>query len=210
MSVNESLTPKLSAGYARVDKLSIRPTMTALLLMDFQRMVVDSYAVDKAELLARVKRLAAAVRNCGAMVIHVVVGFQLGYPEVSGRNSVFSGLKAAGLLAAGHPSAEIHPELTPLPGDIVVRKQRVSAFTGTNLDMILRSNNIDTLLLTGILTQGVVLSTLRHAADMDYRAVVVADGCSDKDPEVQRVLIEKIFPFQSRVATVDECIGAMP
>jgi len=57
---------------------------------------------------------------------------------------------------------------------------------------------------------GVVLSTLRHAADMDYRAVVVADGCSDKDPEVQRVLMEKIFPFQARVAMVEECIGAIP
>jgi hypothetical protein len=45
---------------------------------------------------------------------------------------------------------------------------------------------------------------------MDYRAVVVADGCSDKDPEVQRVLMEKIFPLQARVATVEECIGALP
>jgi aryl-alcohol dehydrogenase-like predicted oxidoreductase len=58
--------------------------------------------------------------------------------------------------------------------------------------------------------KGVVLSTLRHAADMDYRAVVVADGCSDKDPEVQRVLMEKIFPAQARVAMVEECIGAIP
>jgi len=193
-----------------IDKLFVRPNTTALLLMDFQRMVVDSYAVDKEALLDRVKRLALAVRNSGAMVIHVVVSFQLGYPEVSGQNSVFSNLKAAGLLALGDPAVEIYPELTPQPGDVVVRKQRVSAFTGTNLDMILRSNNIDTLLLTGILTQGVVLSTLRHAADMDYRAVVVADGCSDKDPEVQRVLMEKIFPFQARVATVEEVIGALP
>jgi nicotinamidase-related amidase len=54
--------------------------MTALLLMDFQRLVVDSYAVDKEALLGRVKRLAAAARNSGAMVIHVIVGFQLGYP----------------------------------------------------------------------------------------------------------------------------------
>jgi nicotinamidase-related amidase len=193
-----------------IDKLSISPKMTALLLMDFQRMVVDSYAVDKEALLDRVKRLAATARNSGAMVIHVVVGFQLGYAEVSGQNSVFSSLKAAGLLAAGDPTAEICPELAPQPGDVVVTKQRVSAFTGTNLDMILRSNNIDTLLLTGILTQGVVLSTLLHAADMDYRAVVVADGCSDKDPEVQRVLMEKIFPVQSRVATVEQVIGALP
>jgi nicotinamidase-related amidase len=192
------------------DKLSLEPKTTALLLMDFQRMVVDSYAVDKEALLGRVKRLAVTARNSGIIVIHVAVGFQLGYPEISARNPVFSSLKAAGLLATGHPTTEIHPELTPQPGDVVVTKQRVSAFTGTNLDMILRSNNIDMLLLTGILTQGVVLSTLRHAADMDYRAVVLADGCSDKDPEVQRVLMEKIFPFQARVATVEEVIGALP
>jgi len=192
-----------------IDKLLIEPKTTALLLMDFQRMVVDSYAVDREALLGRVQRLAVAARNSSAMVIHVVVGFQRGYPEINGQNSVFSSLKAAELLATGDPTAEIHPELTPQPGDVVVTKQRVSAFTGTNLDMILRSNNIATLLLTGILTQGVVLSTLRHAADMDYRAVVVADGCSDKDPEVQRVLMEKIFPFQARIATVEECIGAM-
>ena len=77
--------------------------MTALLLMDFQRMAVDSYAADKGALLGRVKRLAVAARNSGAMVIHVVVGFQLGYPEVSERNSVFSSVKAAGLLATGDP-----------------------------------------------------------------------------------------------------------
>jgi nicotinamidase-related amidase len=193
-----------------MDKLSIEPKTTAFLLMDFQRMVVDSYAVDKEALLGRVKRLAVTARNSGAMVIHVVVGFQLGYPEVSARNSIFTSLKAAALLATGDPTAEIHPELAPQPGDVVVTKQRVSAFTGTNLDMILRANNIDMLLLTGILTQGVVLSTSRHAADMDYRAVVVADGCSDKDPEVQRVLMERIFPDQARVAAIEECIGALP
>jgi nicotinamidase-related amidase len=193
-----------------IDKLSIRPNMTALLLMDFQRMVVDSHGVDKEALLDRVGRLAVAARNSGAMVIHVVVGFQLGYPEVSGQNSVFSSLKAAGLFGPGHPTGDICPELTPQPGDVVVTRQRVSAFTGTNLDMILRSNNIDTLLLTGIRTPGVVLSTLLHAADMDYRVVVVNDGCSDKDPEVQRVLMEKIFPLHAKIATVEECIGAIP
>jgi nicotinamidase-related amidase len=192
-----------------MDKLSITPKTTALLLMDFQRAVVDSYAVDKERLLDRVKRLAVASRNSGAMVIHVVVGFQLGFPEVSVRNSTFSRIKGARLFVEGDPAAETHPELAPQSGDVVVTKQRVSAFTGTNLDMILRANNIDMLLLTGIATHGVVLSTLRHAADMDYRSVVVADGCSDKDPEVQRVLMEKIFPGQASVATAEECIGAM-
>ena len=157
-------------------------------------------------------RIARTVIRSTAVFEHsvLVVGFQPGYPEVSAKNSAFRGLKAAGFLATGDRTAEIYPEITPQPGDVVVTKQRVSAFTGTNLDMILRANNIDMLLLTGILTQGVVLSTLCHAADMDYRAVVVADGCSDKDPEVQRVMMEKIFPFQATVATVEEVIGALP
>ena len=92
-----------------IDKLSIEPKTTALLLMDFQRMVVDSYAVNKEALLGRVKRLAVAARNSGAMVIHVVVGFQLGYPEVSEQNSVFSSLKAAGVLLRATP----RPRSTP-------------------------------------------------------------------------------------------------
>jgi nicotinamidase-related amidase len=152
-----------------IDKLSIEPKTTAILLMDFQRMAVDSYAVDKEALIGGVKRLAVTARNSGAMVIYVVVGFQLGYPEVSRQNSVFSSLKAAGVLATEDPMAEIYPELTPQPGDVLLTKQRVSAFTGTNLDMILRSHNIDTLLLTGILTQGVVLSRKNRKIGWPFR-----------------------------------------
>jgi hypothetical protein len=98
--------------------------MTALLLMDFQQMVVDSYAVDMDALLSQVQRLAVAARSSGAMVIHVIVGFQPGYPEVSAKNSVFSGLKAAGFLAAGDPAAEIHPEITPQHLDDLWRLRR--------------------------------------------------------------------------------------
>jgi nicotinamidase-related amidase len=116
-----------------MDNLSIEPKTTALLLMDFQRMVVDSHAIDKEALLGRVKRLAVTARNSCAMVIHVVVGFQLGYPEVSGRNLLFSRLKAAGLMATGDATAEIHPELTPQHGDVVVAKLDLTACIGHGL-----------------------------------------------------------------------------
>ena len=76
---------------------------------------------------------------------------------------------------------------------------RVSAFAGSDLEVILRSLRIDTLVLTGIATSGVVLSTLREAADKDYGLVVLSDACLDADPEVQRVLIEKLFPRQADV-----------
>jgi nicotinamidase-related amidase len=78
----------------------------------------------------------------------------------------------------------------------------VSAFTGSDLQVVLRSLGADTLVLTGIATSGVVLSTLRQAADLDYRLVVLSDGCLDADPEVHRVLTEKVFPRQASVRTV--------
>jgi len=77
---------------------------------------------------------------------------------------------------------------------VVVTKRRVSAFTGSDLEVVLRADGMDRLVLAGIATSGVVLSTLRQAADLDYRLTVLADGCLDADPEVHRVLTEKVFP----------------
>ncbi len=70
--------------------------------------------------------------------------------------------------------------------------------------MVLRSQGIDTLILCGIATSGVVLSTLRYAANQDYRLTVLSDCCADSDEEVHRVLTEKIFLRQATVLTVDE------
>jgi isochorismate hydrolase len=101
--------------------------------------------------------------------------------------------------------------VAPLAEEIVVTKHRVSAFAGTDLDLMLRANGIETLILTGIVTSGVVLSTLRHAADADYRLLVVGDCCSDRDEETHRVLLEKVFPRQATITTaagLTQAIGA--
>ena len=84
----------------------------------------------------------------------------------------------------------------------IVTKRRVSAFTGSDLEVVLRAAGVDSLVLTGIATSGVVLSTLREAADRDYDLTVLADCCGDSDPEVHRVLTEKVFPRQAEVTTV--------
>ena len=78
----------------------------------------------------------------------------------------------------------------------------MSAFTGSDLEVLLRGLGAGTLVLTGIATSGVVLSTVRQAADLDYRLVVLSDACLDAEPEVHRVLIEKVFPRQATVQTV--------
>jgi nicotinamidase-related amidase len=78
----------------------------------------------------------------------------------------------------------------------------VSAFAGSDLDVVLRAGEVRSLVLCGIATSGVVLSTVRAAADMDYELTVLADCCADGDPEVHRVLLEKVFPRQAAVLGV--------
>lgn len=191
------------------DKFAIDPKTTALLVMDFQTWIVDGYAVDKDALLKRTARVIQAARNAQVMVIYVVVGFRVGYPEVSSRNVTFSKVKEHSLFAAGGDGLDIHPAIAPRPGEVVVTKHRVSAFAGTDLDMILRANGIETLLLTGITTSGVVLSTVRHAFDADYRLVVVADCCSEPDDHIHLTLIEEIFTQQAAVVTSRDVVAGL-
>ena len=100
----------------------------------------------------------------------------------------------------------IHPAVTPQPGDIEVLKKRVSAFAGSDLEVVLRSLDVGSLVLTGIATSGVVLSTLRQAADLDYDLVVLRDACTDSDDEVHRVLTYKVFPRQAAVIDTDQWV----
>lgn len=101
-------------------------------------------------------------------------------------------------------SMEIHPDIAPQPTDIVVTKRRVSAFSGSDLEVLLRAQDISHLVLSGIATSGVVLSTLREAADKDYQLTVLADCCVDSDEEVQHILLSKIFPRQAEVLQASE------
>lgn len=189
--------------------LSIDRKRTALLVMDFQKLIVDGYATKSEPLLSRTANLLEAARDAGIMVIYVVVGFRPGYPEVSERNMTFSAIRTSGRFATDDTTIEVHPAVAPRAAETVVTKHRVSAFAGTDLDMILRANGVDILLLAGIATSGVVLSTLRHAADADYRVFVVSDCCSDSDVEVHRVLLDKVFPRQAIVAEASTIIAAL-
>jgi nicotinamidase-related amidase len=176
---------------------------TALLVMDVQQGIVARFAEDTGY-LPRLAAAVAAARSAGIPVVYVTIHFRPGYPEVSAGNATFSAISASGRLVAGSPDTEIHPAVAPHPEDVVVVKRRVSAFTGSDLDVVLRGLGVGTLVLTGIATSGVVLSTLRQAADLDFRLVVLADACLDGDPEVHRVLTEKVFPRQATVRTVEQ------
>ena len=124
-------------------------------------------------------------------------------------NQTFSARKATGVPPAADPGVLIHATVTPRQGEPIVVKHRVGAFFGTDLDMILRAQGRDTLILMGHATSGVILSTVRYAADADYRLVVVEDGCADRDTEVHSLLMEKVFPRQATVASALDVVRAL-
>lgn len=100
--------------------------------------------------------------------------------------------------------SQVHPDIAPKENEIVVLKKRISAFTGSDLEVVLRSLSINHLVLTGVSTSGVVLSTLREAIDKDYAVTVLSDGCADRDEEVHRVLTTKVFTRQAAVVSRSE------
>lgn len=182
---------------------------TAILIMDYQNSIVNNVAGKHPGLLDRAAAVLSAGRQAGLPIIYIVVRFREGYPEVSPRNRSFAGIRATGRLLEGDPDGEVHPQVAPQPGDIVVAKKRVGAFSTTDLETILRAQGITTLILLGIATSGVVLSTVRWAADADYEMVVVEDCCADGDEEVHRVLTQKVFPRQARVVQAQELREAL-
>jgi nicotinamidase-related amidase len=179
---------------------------TALLVMDVQRSVVDRFP--DPDYLPRLNKAIDAARTAGLPVIYVVVRLRPGAPEASRRNRIFGRL-AGQSWPGGEEAMQIHPDVTPAADDIIVTKKRVSAFAGSDLDVVLRSGEINHLVLTGIATSGVVLSTIRQAADLDFELTVLADGCLDADPEVHHVLTEKVFPRQADVITVEQWVKSL-
>ena len=176
---------------------------TALLVMDVQAGIVTRFA-QTGDLLERINTAITAARAAQIPVIYVVVAFRPGYPEISPRNKSFSAIKQQqSSLQAAMTATEIHPAIAPQPTDIVVTKRRVSAFSGSDLEVVLGAQGIAHLALCGIATSGVVLSTLREAADKDYQLTVLSDCCVDSDEEVQRVLLSKVFPRQAEVVTAE-------
>jgi nicotinamidase-related amidase len=183
-------------------------TAMALLIMDVQQGIVERFAGDDGY-LGRLADAISAARRAGIAVIYVTVAFRPGHPEVSERNKSFAAIAGTGRFAAGDPGVRIPEAVAPADGEVTVTKRRVSAFAGSDLDVVLRAGGTGHLVLAGIATSGVVLSTLRQAADLDYQLTVLADGCLDADPEVHEVLLGKVFPRQAEVVTIAEWTASL-
>ncbi|MQF48856.1 cysteine hydrolase [SAR202 cluster bacterium AC-647-N09_OGT_505m] len=183
---------------------------TALLMADFHTEGMgQNPIVAVRHTFERASEVLEAARVAGVLVAYIVVNFRPGYPEISDFNKTFSARKASGQVPAMDPTTLIHPSVSPRQGEPIIVKHRVNAFFGTDLDMMLRAQGVDTLILMGHATSGVILSTVRYAADADYQLIVVEDGCADRDPEVHKLLMEKILSRQSAIASAEEVVAAL-
>jgi nicotinamidase-related amidase len=190
---------------------SIDPRQSALLVMDYQNGIVSSLA-DTEPLLSRTAEAISLVRARGGRIGYVRVAFTDADYDAIPETSPMVGLVTPERRQAMHadsPATAIHERLAPEPGDLVVRKTRVGAFSTTDLDQRLHTCGITTVILAGIATSGVVLSTVGEAADRDYRILVLADACADRDPDVHAALTQKVFPQQARVITVAELTNTL-
>ncbi|MGW2284846.1 cysteine hydrolase family protein [Streptomyces phaeochromogenes] len=178
---------------------ALDPQRTALLAMDFQNGIVDQIP-DAGALVERVGGAIADVRASGGTIGYVRVAFtEDDWAAVPENNKSFSAVAAAKMLHHEETATQIDARIAPEDGDIVVRKIRYGAGSTTDLHQQLRDRDIDTLILSGISTSGVVLSTLIDVADRDYRVYVLTDGIADSDPEVHRILVDNVFPSRAHV-----------
>jgi nicotinamidase-related amidase len=170
--------------------MDITPSRTAVIAVHMQHDIVAAggafggfFAAQAAErdVIGQVGQLLEAARRSGATAVYTRVAWQPGYPDLVANSPLLAMTKQSQCLVEGSAKAEIVPQLSPQDGDVVVTHQRVGGFSASQLDGILRSRGVDTVLFAGVATNASVEGTARQASDLGYRTIIVADACSAAD-----------------------------
>lgn len=203
----------------------VDPTHTALILVDMQHDFVDPTGVFAqagidvsayASMRPRLARLMSQARTVGTLVIHLQnTSLPNGLSDSPAQirfamrmhEAVLEGGAPLRYTVPGTPGHEFVADLAPVAGELVVRKHRSSGFWGTNLDMLLRSNGIRTVVVAGCTTEGCVDSTARDALFSDYYVVIATDCVASDDP-TQHEAAMLIMSHRFDLATADEVSGA--
>ncbi|MFF1790210.1 cysteine hydrolase [Kitasatospora sp. NPDC058243] len=181
---------------------ALDPAHTALLVLDCQPAILALLPEggDREALLDRVEAAIADVRTSGGTIAYVRVGFtEADWDAIPATNKSFAPLARHRVMHHEDPATAIHERLAPRDDDLVVRKTRFGGMSTTDLDQQLRERGITTLVVSGVSTSGVVLSTVLDAADRDYRLYVLSDGVADPDTEVHDALLQKVLPSRAHI-----------
>ena len=186
-------------------RMSINVKNSVLLVLHCQNDIVDpsgkfaysgapSHVVERG-ILGKVSDVVSTARKAGMLVIYVNNAFRPGYPELSkGTFPLLAGARKAGSVLLGSWGAANPQVIKPKDGDLVLINYNSSAFSYTNLDQILRAQNINQLFLTGVATNFVVDSTARYGSELGYDIFVVEDCCSSFTEEMHNFAINHILP----------------
>jgi len=170
-------------------QVAINRDTAVVLIMDFQQRIINNFASEPEAVVQNASAVLAGARRAGIPVIYVV--------------------HRGGAFEEYAPDVELHQGVLPAEGELVITKTKPGPFSTTALDVTLREMGKDTLIIMGVATSGCVLSSVRWAVDVNYKFIVVADACSDGDPEVHRVLTEKVYPRQGTVINTQEFLNAI-
>jgi nicotinamidase-related amidase len=182
---------------------------TVLLVMDFQETMM-TFLPDPKPLLANVKEAIEGARAANIEVIYVILSFRKGHPEISSKHKRFSRIKDSGFMfTEGHEGTALHSTIVPKEEELILYKKRVSAFAGSDLEMVLKSKGVDNLVIAGFATSGIVLHTVTEGSDKDYQITVLSDSSADPDPEIHDFLTKRIFPAAGTVVTTGEWVSGL-
>jgi ureidoacrylate peracid hydrolase len=200
--------------------LAIHPSNTALLIIDMQNCFVEGYPISAPQgpvVLERLNRLSSVCRAAGLRVIHTAHVVRPDGSNIGVMGELIPAVNA-GVITQGNESARLHPRLKVEPGDIVLDKPRFGAFHGTELELILRSNGIESLIIGGIATNVCCETTAREANARDFRVHFLSDGTATFDlpdlgfgrvsaEDIQRMVCTLMAFAFARVRTVADVIA---
>ena len=197
--------------------LEIHPTRTALINVDMQRCFVEASPLaspDGLIVLGRINALAAACRKAGILVVHT-----RGWMRADGSNLGVMGELVPPFIVAlyteGSDTAQLHEDLSVASEDIIVDKPRYGAFHATDLELILRSRGIDTVIVSGIATNICCETTAREAAQRDFRVIFLSDGTATKEmggvsaADLQAATCASLGMVFAKIADTEQVIRAV-
>ncbi|MBN3818196.1 cysteine hydrolase [Paraburkholderia sp. Se-20369] len=181
---------------------AITPARTALVVMHYQTDILGLFPSVAPALLANTRQLCDAARAKGVGIYFANLRFSPGYPEVSPLNRNGQGIKRLGLFTEDR----IAPELGQQANEPLITAHRASVFFGTDLEVRLSAQGVVTLILVGIASTGVVLSSVAYASDADFRLYTVKDCCYDPDPVVHEHLFSTAFDSRTTVLSLADAL----
>lgn len=184
---------------------AIVAAQTALLVMHYQTDILGLFPSVAPALLANTRKLCDAARAKGVGVYFVNLRFSPGYPEVSPSNKNGQGIKRLGLFIDDRTS----PELGQRDDEPLIVAHRASVFFGTDLQVRLSARGIDTVIMVGIASTGVLLSSIAYASDADFKLYTVKDCCYDPDPVVHEHLFSTAFDSRTTVLSLTDALSSL-